>query len=233
MTPKKSLNKIKNFLRKRYGKNLAAILIFGSASTGNFVKGKSDIDTIVLLKSREGLDFKEEMIILSDSMQKEKLSIQYLHTLQSIKEYIKKRKSWATYLRIVSKDSSLTLYSTKEFQNLKKYFLKNPFTKKDCIYYIKRKQISDVNGYFKKAKGYFLTKSLMFHIRKQLQILNYLNNGGLVFDYEGCLDSSNLSSKDKDKLMVLYDKYSDRKCIRDKIYYYEVISKLNKFIRGV
>lgn len=233
MTPTRSLNKIKNFLKRRYKQNLAAILIFGSAATNNYKKGKSDIDAIVLLKSRKGLDFKEEIIILSDSLQKERLSIQYLHTLQSIKEYIKKRKSWATFLRITSKDSALVLYSTKEFQNLKKCFLKNPLKKKDCIYYLNIKQISDVEGYFKTAKAFFLTKSLMFHIRKQLQILNYLNKGGLVFDYKTCLNNSDLENSDKHRLITLYTHYKTRKPIREKEYYFKTINKLNRKIKTI
>ena len=184
MAPKKQLAKVKRTLVKRYGKNLAAILVFGSANTGKFYQGKSDIDTIILLKSKEGLNFEEEIILLSDKLKKINFTTQYFHTLRSIKDQILKRKSWGAFIVIASRDGSLLLHSTPEFQKLKQWFRKHPFKKKDCLVYLQEKNRTDVNGYFKKRKGSELTKSIACHIRKQLQILNFLKNGLLVYDYK-------------------------------------------------
>ena len=66
MSLKKSLKNIKGFLKKRYKGNLAAILVFGSAVTNHYIEGKSDIDTIILLKEQKGLDLKKESKFLID-----------------------------------------------------------------------------------------------------------------------------------------------------------------------
>jgi len=234
MALKKSLGKVKNFIKKRYKGNLAGLLIFGSANTGHFVEGKSDIDAIILLKNKEGVNFEEEIILLSDSLKSENFTTQYFHTLQSIKDYILEGKSWGTFITIVSDDGCLVLCSSSEFEGLREWFVENPLDKDDCIKYLCGKNKSDVNGYFKKAKGYELTKSLMAHIRKQLQMLNFLKNGGLVYNYEDCLDNSELGSGDKDRLMVLYDKYSDREGLgRGAESYFDYIKKLNKMVQEI
>lgn len=233
MAPKKSLVRIKRTLTKRYGKNLAAVLVFGSANTGKFKSGKSDIDTIILLKNKEGLNFEEEIILLSDKLKKLNFATQYFHTLRSIKDQILKRKSWGVFITIASRDGSLVLYSTPEFQKLKQWFRKHPLKKKDCLKYLQEKNKTDVNGYFKKRKGYELTKSIMAHIRKQLQILNFLRNGLLVYNYKECLDYLNLAKNDNKKLLVLYDKYEKRASLKKSEVdaYYDYFRKLNGMIR--
>jgi len=235
MAPKKQLAKIKRTLMKRYGKNLAGILIFGSANTGKFYQGKSDIDTIILLKNKEGLNFEEEIILLSDKLKKINFVTQYFHTLRSIKDQILKRKSWGAFIVIASREGGLVLYSTPEFQRLKQWFRKHPLKKKDCLKYLQEKNKTDVNGYFKKRKGYELTKSVMCHIRKQLQILNFLKNGLLIYDYKECLDYLNLDEKDNQKLLILYNKYKDRVSLKKSEVntYYSYFRKLNSMIRGV
>lgn len=235
MAPKKQLAKIKRTLMKRYGRNLAAILVFGSANAGKFYRSKSDIDTIILLKNKNNLNFEEEIILLSDKLKKINFATQYFHTLRSIKAQILKRKSWGTFIVIASRDGSLVLYSTPEFQRLKQWFRKHPLKKKDCLKYLEEKNKTDVNGYFKKTRGYDLTKSLMFHIRKQLQILNFLKNGLLVYKYKECLDYLDLDEKDNKKLLVLYDKYGKRASLRKNEVntYYGYFRKLNRLIKKV
>ena len=60
MTLEKHLKKIKNFLLDRYKDNLAAILIFGSANTGQWEEGISDIDHMIFLKKLNGLNLNKE-----------------------------------------------------------------------------------------------------------------------------------------------------------------------------
>ena len=57
---KKLEKRIIDVCLRRYKENLAAILIFGSYTTGKFVLGKSDIDAIILFKWRDNLDFEKE-----------------------------------------------------------------------------------------------------------------------------------------------------------------------------
>lgn len=48
-----SLRNIKNFILRRYKDNLAALIVFGSANTGHFREGESDIDTMIFLKNKK------------------------------------------------------------------------------------------------------------------------------------------------------------------------------------
>ena len=132
----------------------------------------------------------------------------------------------------MSDNGCLVLVSSSEFESLKDWFRKNPLDKNDCIKYLYGKNKRDVNGYFKKVKGYELTKSLMAHIRKQLQMLNFLKNGGFIYDYEDCLNNSSLAEDDAGKLKILYNKYESRGGLgKSADNYFDYIKKLNKMIK--
>ncbi len=67
MMLEKSFKKIKSFIFDRYRNNLASILVFGTANTGGFREGKSDIDTMIFLKKQNGLDLDKETKFVTSS----------------------------------------------------------------------------------------------------------------------------------------------------------------------
>ena len=68
MSLENSLIKIKYFILKRYKDNLVALLMYGSANTGHYKKGESDIDFIIILKEIEGLDINKETRFLINEL---------------------------------------------------------------------------------------------------------------------------------------------------------------------
>lgn len=234
MVNEKTLEKIRNFLLERYKDNLAGVLIFGSANTGHFKHGESDIDTIIFLKEKKDLDFKQEINYLLEALKSERFATQYFFSLDSVKEYIKNRTSFSTYITIVSKDGSKILYSTPEFEKTKKYLLENPTSKSSIKEYIKEKDKFELEGYFKELKGFNLTKSLFNHLRRKLQILNYFKTKNLIFDYEKCINNLDLSKKVKNKLDILYEYYKNREELSEKeiIIYYSLALKLTGMINA-
>ena len=211
-----SLSKIKDFILKRYGNNLAAILVFGSANTRYFRENESDIDTMIFLKKLKGLDLAKETKFLIKALAPENFHTQYFHTLSSIKRYVKKRVSWSTRITILSKDGSRVLYSTQEFAKLKKW-LKDTFPSKQKIRkYVKEKDEFELYGYFNSIEGFDLTKALMSHIRRKLQIMNYFQTGKFVSDYNRCLTHINLPFDKKEKLRALYKSYKNREELNEK-----------------
>ncbi len=216
MTLEDSLKRIKSFILRRYGNNLAAILLFGTAYTGEFQEKKSDIDTMIFLKEQSKLDLNEESEFLFNALRTESFSTQYFHTLESIKQYIKERTSFSTYITITSRDGSKVLYSTLEFEKLKKWLLDNPPTKEAIKKYIQKKDEFELEGYFKKIKGFDLTKVLFSHFRRKLQIINYFKTGKLIFNYKRCFDNINFLNNEKEKLNFLHKIYEKRKNLSKK-----------------
>ena len=230
MSLQKSLKEIKRLLLKRYKKNLAAILVFGSANTGHFVGGESDIDHMIFLKRLHNLNLTKESKFLFENLRKYHFSTQYFNTLKGIKEYIKKRKSFSTYVTIVSDDGSRIIYSTLEFEKTKEWLLKHPFKKQEIKDSIKEKDKFELEGYFREIKDYELTKGLMSHIKRKLQIMNYFKTGKLIFDYDKCI--KNINPENKEELNNLYEVYKQRgKLSKKEIdYYYKLARELTRRI---
>lgn len=234
MSLKKSFERIRNFILKRYGDNLVAILVYGSANTGHFKKGKSDIDTMIFLKKLNGLNLERETKFLIRSLASENFRTQYFHTLASIKKYVTERISWSTIITILSKDGSRVLYSTPAFKKLKKWLMENFPTREQIYKYVKEKDKFELYGYFKKIKKFELTKGLMSHIRRKLQIINYLQTGKLIFDYSRCLKNVYLPENEKEKLRNLYKLYNNQKKLSKKQVreYYHLAKQFTKRISG-
>lgn len=229
MSLENSLKKIKRFILKRYGDNLAAILLFGTAHTGEFKEGVSDIDIMIFLKKQGDSNLDEESASLFNDLRTERFTTQYFHTLESMKRYIKERTSFSTYLVITSKDGSRVLYSTPEFEWLKSWLKENPPSIQEIKRYVEKKDGFELDGYFKKLKGFDLTKAIFSHIRRKLQVIAYLKTGELVFNYNRCLNKVDLS---KEKLKKLYEIYEQRKNISKKQIdsYYRIAKKFKRKI---
>jgi len=202
--------KIKEFILDRYKENLAGILIFGSANTGEFKEEDSDIDHMIFLKEQGKINFEEETQFLIKSLKDYHFATQYFHSLESIKNYIGSRKSFSTYITIVSKDGSRIVYTTPEFEKTKEYLKRNPPTKEEIQKFIEEKDKFELEGYFTNLTGYPLLKQLMCHLRRKLQILNYFKTGELVFDYNFCLNNLEIKMNEKNDLKKLYERYKNR-----------------------
>ncbi|GBE19509.1 hypothetical protein BMS3Abin17_00232 [archaeon BMS3Abin17] len=223
-----SLEKIKEFLLKRYKDNLAGILVFGTANTGEFIEGKSDIDTMIFLNK---LDLQKETNFLIEKLKSIDFATQYFYTLEGIKgKYMKNRGRWSTYVTIVSKEGSKLLYTTPEFERTKKYLIENPKIKEEINEYIREKDDFELEGYFKEREGYSLMKALLAHIRRKLQIINYYKTGKINFNYRNCLKNINLEANGKlEKFYGIYEEKRDltKEEIKD---YYQIAKKLTEII---
>ncbi len=226
MSLQNSFKKIKKFLLDKYKENLAGILIFGSANTGNFKEGTSDIDHMIFLKKQKKLDLKKEGRTLIKDLKSERLATQYFHTLKSIKTHLKTRKSFSTYITIIAKDGSKTLYTTPEFEKTKQELLKHPLTKKEIKKYLVRKDRVELYGYFKKTRGIKKTKALLSHLRRKIQILNYWKTNKLIFDFKKCLNNIELEKDEKNNLKELYKIYLKRGILSKKqVEYYSKLAE--------
>ena len=210
MALEESLTHIREFLLDKYKDNLAGILLFGTANTGEFKEGKSDIDTMIFIKEQRGLNIADEIKFLIDALKSERFATQYFHTLEGIIQYIRERSSFSTYITIVGEDGSRTLYSTPEFEETRQKLRENPPSKEDLKKYIKKKDEFELEGYFRDNKGFKLTKDLFAHIRRKLQIMSYFRTGKLLFDYNKCADNLGLSATEREGINSLYNAYSNR-----------------------
>lgn len=224
MNLEKNIQEIKDFFLKRYKSNLAAILIFGSANTGHFVEGKSDIDTIVLLKRQNKLDLGKELENLFETFEEIKLRILHFKTLGSYKKHIYDKGSWASWITVI--DGSRKVYSTREFQKFRKHLISKPIPKKKLKEYIKEKDKFELSGYFKKIKESDLTKGLFSHLRRKLQIINYYENKKIEFAYKKCLKNIKINKEEREKLQKLYKSYEKKeKLPKKEINYYTKLAK--------
>jgi len=232
MALENSLNTIREHIVNRYGDNLAALLLFGSANTGNYKEGKSDIDTLIFIKEKGNLDFGEEIGSLVGELSSEKLAVQNMETLEGVKKYIQENNGWGVYTAIMAKGGSRTLHSTGEFEELKKELKDNPFKKQGISNYLQRKLETDVNGYFKKLEGWDVTKAFFSHTRRLLQMTHYLTNGELIFDYHDCLKELGFEENETKNLKQLARAYDERRVLSDeeKNSYNEFSEKLTKGI---
>ena len=135
MNLQNSLREIKKFLKKRYKNNLAAILILGSTNTGHFVGGKSDIDTIILLKKKNNLNLKKEIKELQKKVKPMKWSIIHFETFASYKKHIYQKGSWSSWITVIA--GSKKLYTTKEFEKFRRQLIKKPIPKEKLLEYLK------------------------------------------------------------------------------------------------
>lgn len=215
MSLKNSLQRIKNFLLERYGDNLAGILIFGSANTGEFVEGKSDIDNMIFLKEQKGTNLQDEMKFLIDKLKSENFATQYFHTIEGIKDYLKKRSSWSTYATIITDEGSKTLYTTPEFEETRRWLKENPPSDKGLRKYIQRKDGVELEGYFKDIRDFRLMKAIFAHLRRKLQMINYFENQEVEFNYEKCLNQIDIDTSSEKKLIRLKEIYKKRDVLSD------------------
>ncbi len=216
MSLENSFKKIKNYFVNRYKDNLASVVLFGSVVTNDYVEGKSDIDTIIILKKKGNLDLDKEKISAFEERNEPRLSIQNLIDVKQAKENLICGKSWSTYWALASEEGSRILYSTLEFKSLKKYLLKNPPKRDITREHIKEKDKVDLEKLFPKWKGFLATKYLTFHLRRKLQVLNYFKTGNYIYDFEKCLKNINFNEGEKNNLEKILKHKKNRKLLSKK-----------------
>ena len=193
---------------ERFGKNLATVLIFGSYNTGEFVANQSDIDLIILFKKNNGMKFQKELDILKHRIFVDiKTSIAHFRTLSDYKKHIYHEGTWSSWITVIC--GSKNIYSTKEFENFRSYLEKHPISSKILKEYLLHKDDIELEGYFKRSSGWNLTKAYFSHIRRKLQILNWLEGNELTFDYDVCLKNIKSLVSEK-KLKQLGQIYAER-----------------------
>lgn len=197
----------------RYNGNLAAVLLFGSYNTGHFREGISDIDSIILFKETDNVDFKSEPEKLRKELSDVKLSIQHFHTLKDYFDYIQDKGSWASWITVVN--GSKVIYKTREFEEFKERLQNNPISKEKLAKYLKQKDKFELDGYFKERREWDLTKAIFAHIRRKLQVMNYLAGNSPEFDYDTCLTNLNGEVRDKDRLVNLGEAYEKRRALSE------------------
>jgi len=231
MSLERDLFKIKKFFIKRYEKNLASILIFGSANTGQFIKGKYDIDAIVLLKEEKSINFEEEKELLLNIFGNENFRILHFMTLHDYKKHIYQKGSWSSWITAI--EGSTKLYATAEFKEFRSYLISHQIPGDKLIEYLNHKDEFELEGYFKDINNLEKTRGLFSHLRRKLQILNYYQTEKIIFNYYDCL--INLNFKGEEKLNALYKNYVKRKELSSKEIkdYYEIAKELTMEIEKV
>lgn len=166
-------------------------------NTGEFVEGKSDIDLIILLKKKNGINFEKEFKNIAEGLKEYNLSIVHLKTINSYEKHIYKKGSWSSWITVIN--GSKKLYSTKEFKEFRKRLIKRPIPKKKLIEYLKHKDKFELKEYLKKDKGRIKAKGFFLHLRRKIQIINYYKTNKIIFDYKKCLKKVNLKGEEKIK----------------------------------
>ncbi|MFH1607897.1 MAG: nucleotidyltransferase domain-containing protein [archaeon] len=227
MSLTKKLKGIKKFLKKRYGDNLAAILVFGSANTGQYKEGVSDIDLIILLKRENHLNLKKEFKKIVNELKELKVSLHHLKTIKGHEKYIYQRGSWSSWTETIKE--SKNIYSTQEFRKLKTRLIKKPISKQKLIEYsnYKNRRMSNYPG---NRKGFSLTKGVFANLKTRMQTRVYLKHKTIIFDYNKCIKKINLEKEERKMLKRILKKHEQRKIITNKEfqYYKKLITNLTK-----
>ncbi|MDD5193809.1 MAG: hypothetical protein PHF67_04470 [Candidatus Nanoarchaeia archaeon] len=244
MALNESFDRIRRHLQQRYRDNLAGALVLGSSNTGHYAEGVSDINGMVFVTDGKDLDFDDEAQELMAGLQEVRFQTQYVNSLQGIQDYIRRRHSFATWVVIAGEEGSNTLHTTPEFERIRVDLRQNPLTDTEVRKHLEKKRRYELEGYFLKEgrpgqkygdRPYRETQNLLFYVRRGLQILNFFRTGELVFDFDRCLENSELSAGEGAKARALYQAYADRRVLdgnetRD---YYDFAERLtNKILAG-
>lgn len=226
------LKEIKKILLQNYKKDLAAILVFGSANTGEWKEGKSDIDLIILFRDDCKLNLLQEKNKIFGELKRFNPSIVHFTKLKEAKKHIYQEGSWSSWITAIS--GSRKLYSTPESEKIRKYFIMHPPLKKKLLRYVKQKDKFELDGYLKKSMGFAKTKGIFSHIRRKLQILNYYQNKKIEFDYNKCLSKIYFEKNLKEELKILYQYYKNKRALNKVDYtkYYSIAKNLTKIIQS-
>jgi len=225
----KRLEGIVEKLKARYGENLAAIVIFGSYVLGLYKEGKSDIDSIILIKERAGIeDLAAEGTRLFQEMTEERLSVQEFNVLFEYEADLYERGRFTSWATMQKQKGCEVAYKTREFEEFLERLKRKPLEKGKVLKTVREKDDFDLKVYLGEAEGFRKTVCLFGHLRRKLQILNYYTDNQLEFDYDDCLRSvfNLLDREDVKKLENLNGKYKSRQILdKDGVEEYVALSK--------
>lgn len=189
-----------------YKGNLAAVLIFGSYNVGPFRNGSSDLDTIILLKEEDNVDFEKETKILQEQLKDLNVALHHFRTIENYRAHIYSKGSWSSWITVIC--GSKVAYSTPDFERFRKELAKKPIQNAKLIAYVQSKDGTDLSLDLEKTSEWVRTKAIFSHIKRKLQILNYNTGNKLEFDYSRCLEKLKdlKDAKELKKLSELYEK---------------------------
>jgi predicted nucleotidyltransferase len=215
---------------KRFGDNLAGVVVFGSYLSGPYVQGISDIDCLVYLKLREGMNLENEGNILTTLGKSINLSIQNLETVEGSYERIYSEGSWSTWITLVC--GSRIIYQTEQFSDFILRLRNRNLMKERIIEYIKHKDSFELSIYLHRLTDWNLTKALYSHIRRKLQILSFEVTKQPVFDYRNCLTNIKTDDETKHLLLNLASYYEQRRPMtrEEAEPYFDISAELTKKI---
>ena len=191
------------FCKKRYGKNLEGIEIYGSYIFGYFDKEKSDYDIFLIFNKK----MKNEGKFLEKKFPR--ISIQYFCSEDELFELIKIG-HWSLYITLLT--SARMLYFNKKYGNFLKKLRRVDFIKNiKNIKRIKWKRQFDkrVMG----GRGGKWVKYSLSALRVRLQFLTYARSRRLVWDLERNINLNKdfLDDSEKEFLLSLNEKVFFRK----------------------
>ncbi|OGJ16983.1 hypothetical protein A3K74_01160 [Candidatus Pacearchaeota archaeon RBG_13_33_26] len=167
------LKEFVDFCKKRYGKNLIGIGIYGSYAWGYFDKEKSDYDVFLIFNSK----IKDETKMLDNQFKK--ISVQYFGTAKQLSELIREG-HWSLYITLLT--SAKMFYYSKEYN-----FFINKLREIDFIKNLKNIGRIKWKAKFdreqlKKGEGYNGAKYALPALRSRLQLLTYIKHKKLIWD---------------------------------------------------
>ena len=217
------LKKFVDFCKKRYGKNLIGIGIYGSYVLGYFDKEKSDYDVFLIFNHK----IKKDEII---QKQFRKITVQYFCSSKDLLKLIKEG-HWSPYITFLT--IAGMLYYSKDYKifinKLRKIdFIKN-LNNTERIEWKSRFNIDTI----KRSKGYKGTKYTLPALRSRLQLLTYIKYKQLVWDLSKVvkLNKDILTDKEQ-KFLLQLDKlvYERKNIFPHKKMAIKILNRVNKNI---
>ena len=230
------ISKVLEKLRKRYHDDLAAWIIYGTGADGTWIEGKSDIDSIIILKDSARIPDMDKESLFS-YLRGYNLSIVEFHKIVDYFNDIITRGRWTSMVTII--DPPRLAYSTKGFEEFQKRLLntlnKEPENKEKIMKLIHEKDKFELGPEFLgRVEGYKKSSCLHGHFRRKFQILSYYLKGKLVYSYRESLQNiKELFSKEEySRLMDVPNRYERREGItaEEEKYYKSLALKVTKII---
>jgi len=196
--PDSYLTKFVGFCKKRYGKSLIAIGIYGSYAWGYFNKEKSDYDVFLIFNSK----LRDEKKILQKKFKK--ISVQYFCDKEDLLKLIKEG-HWSPYITFLK--SAKMLYFSKDYKILIKKMRKINFI--DNLKNIDRIKwkIRFDKEVIEKNKGYGGAKYTLPALRSRLQLLTYIKYKKLIWDLSKIIKlNKDILTYEESKYLVELDK---------------------------
>lgn len=219
-----NLRKFSDFCRKRYGRNLIAIGIYGSYAWKYFDKEKSDYDVFLIFKQ----EMKDEGKSLMNKFRK--ITVQYFCSKKGLSDLIKEG-HWSLYITLLT--SARMLYYSKDYE----LFI-NKLRKIDFIKNLKnldriKWKVKFNRKVMLESRGYSGAKYALPALRSRLQLLAYIEHKRLIWDLLKVIKVNKdfLTQKEEKYLIELDNSVRKRKnAFPDKKMAINLSDKINKKI---